>query len=94
MAAPVSTASGGLPIMGFFRLSATEMMRTGDRYFAINTGGVLQHENVDNMWNGGMGIQTDETGGFYILNGTPLGEPLHLNPTESPTTIAVIIPPQ
>ena len=89
MAMPTSSASGGLPIMGFIDLSVTNMMRTGDRYFAINTGGEIQHENVANKWSG-MAVNSDVDGGIIIINGTPLEQPVYPRSEEQIRTIAMI----
>jgi type IV pilus assembly protein PilA len=74
-AVPASAISGGLPIMGAFSYSITDIMQTGTRYFAVDTKGVIYHDQLSNLSNGGMFLN-DNGYGFEIRNGVAIDEPI------------------
>ena len=77
-AAVPESVGNTLPIIGFFRVSATDLMQTGTRYFMVSTDAVIYHDHVANLTNGGMNFSTTD-GIFQVINGISLESPVIVN---------------
>lgn len=77
IAVPSSAFSGSNPYTLFFRVSVTDLVQTGNRYFAVVNDGVVNHDHIDNFGNGMTTIETED--GFQIINGVPLEIPVQRN---------------
>ncbi len=77
IAVPSSALSGSNPFTIFFRVSVTDFVQTGTRFFAVVNDGVINHDHIDNYGNGMMPVETED--GFQIINGVPLEIPVQKN---------------